>query len=148
MFSPESFLRRLCAVLPAPRRHTIVYFGVFASRHSLHREVVESAPGAPQRLLGCKGRWIDWADLLKRVWAWEVLACACGATRRVMAAVHAGPVAEKILKHLGLPTQLPVLAPARADPQGEFWETGPPDDYRQAPPPDEFDQRLAESEVE
>jgi hypothetical protein len=115
----------------------------------MHREVVQSAPGAQQRLPGCKGRWIDWADLLKRVWAWEVLACACGGTRQVMAAVQAGPIAEKILKHLRLPTQLPVPAPARADPQLELWQTGPPsDEYRQVPAPDEFDQRLAESEVE
>ena len=149
VFTPESFLRRLCAVLPAPRRHTIVYFGVFASRHSMHREVVQSAPGVQQRLLGCRGRWIDWADLLKRVWAWEVLACACGGTRRVMAAVHEGPIAQKILKHLGLAAELPLLAPARMDPQGELWETGPPDEeYRQVPAPDEFDQRLAESELE
>lgn len=35
-----------------------------------------------------------------------------------MAAVHEGPIAEKILNHLGLPTQLPVLAPAQTDPQG------------------------------
>jgi hypothetical protein len=66
-----------------------------------------------------------------------------------MAAVHAGPIAEKILKHLGLPTQLPVLAPARADAQGELWQTGPPaDEFCQAPAPDDFDQRLAECEVE
>lgn len=58
------------------------------------RAALESAPEGPKRL-GCRGRWIDWADLLKRVWTWEVLACACGATRRVMAAVQGGPVAEK-----------------------------------------------------
>jgi len=31
------------------------------------RWVIQSAPGARQWLLGCSGRWIDWADLLKRV---------------------------------------------------------------------------------
>ena len=122
---------------------------MFASRYATHREVVESAPGAQQRLLGCRGRWIEWADLLKRVWAWQVLACACGGTRRVMAAMHKGSIAEKILKQLGLPTHLPVLAPARANPQGELWGTGPrAKDDSQAQQPEEFDQRLAESEVE
>jgi hypothetical protein len=149
VFTPESFLRRLCAVLPVPRRHTIQYFGVFASRHALRREVVQSVPQAPQRLAGCGGRWIDWADLLKRVWAWEVLACACGATRRVTAAVNAGPIAEKILKHLGLPTELLKPEPARPEPQGEFWDTGPPPGgTSQVQAWEEFDQRLAESEVE
>ena len=66
-----------------------------------------------------------------------------------MAAVHAGPVATKILQHLGLPTALPQPEPARPDPQGEFWDTGPPnDEHCQVPAWNEFDQRLAESEVE
>jgi len=33
VFPVTSFLRRLCAVLPLPRRHTRVYHGVFASAH-------------------------------------------------------------------------------------------------------------------
>jgi hypothetical protein len=145
VFPVESFLRRLCAILPLPRHHTITYHGVFASAHGWRAEVVESVPKQPG--LCRKKRRIDWADLLKRVWAWEVLACACGGTRRVIAAIPAGPVAEKILKHLGLPTQAPKPAPVRVDAQRDFWETGPPvDELRQAQAPDDLDQRLAECE--
>ena len=68
--------------------------------------------------------------MLKRVWAWEVLACACGARRRIRAAVQAGPVSEKILRHLGLPTELPL------------------DERSQVQAENDIDQRLAESEVE
>ena len=58
-----------------------------------------------------------------------------------------GPAAEKILRHLGWPTELPAPAPARV--QRELWDTGPPrDEHSQAPAPDDFDQRWAESEVE
>jgi hypothetical protein len=148
VFSVTSFLRRLCAVMPLPRQHTVVYHGVFASAHLWRPEVIESVPKTePLTLCPRKMRRIDWADLLKRVWSWEVLACACGGTRRVIAAISKGPIAEKILKHLGLPTEPPVLGRARLDAQTEFWETGPPvDDLRQAPAPDDFDQRLAESE--
>jgi hypothetical protein len=148
VFPVQSFLRRLCAVLPLPRQHTIVYHGVFASAHAWRADVVESVPKPTQPgLCPRKKRWIDWADLLRRVWAWEVLACSCGGTRRLMATIPKGPIAEKILKHLKLPTVTPVLGRATLLAQTEFWETGPPaDDYRQAPAPNDFDQRLAECE--
>jgi len=107
VFPVESFLRRLCAVLPLPRHHTITYHGVFASAHRWRAEVVESVPKPQPPGLCPRQRWIAWADLLKRVFSWTVLACPCGATRRVIAVVPAGPIAEKILKHLGLPTEAP-----------------------------------------
>ena len=94
-------------------------------------------------------RWLPWADLLKRVFSWTVLACACGATRRVLAVIPAGPIAEKILTHLGLPTEAPALGRARPGAQQEFWDTGPPvGETSQAPAPSEYemDQRLAECE--
>ena len=84
---------------------------------------------------------------MRRVWAWQVLACQCGATRRVVAVIPAGPVANKILRHLGLPTAAPALGHARLSAQTELWDTGPPlDDLRQAQAYDDFDQRLAEHE--
>ena len=58
---------------------------------------------------------------------------------------------EKVLDNscMGLPTELPQPEAARPDPQGEFWDTGPPnDEHCQVPAWNEFDQRLAESEVE
>jgi Putative transposase len=146
VFPVESFLRRLCAVLPLPRHHTIVYHGVFASAHRWRPEVVESAPRPSQ--MCPRRRWLPWADLLKRVFSWTVLACACGATRRVLAVIPAGPIAEKILTHLGLPTEAPALGRARPGAQRELWDTGPPVDLGQAQAPSEdlMDQRLAECE--
>ncbi len=148
IFPVNSFLRRLVAILPLPRHHTLVYHGVFAAAHAWRAEVVESVP-KPQftRLCPRKKRWLDWADLLRRVWAWQVLACPCGATRRVVAVIPAGPVANKILRHLGLPTAAPALGHARLSAQTELWDTGPPlDDLHQAQAYDDFDQRLAEHE--
>jgi hypothetical protein len=150
VFPAVSFLRRLVAVMPPPRHHTITYHGVFASAHSWRAEVVESVPKSQHSgLCPRKKRWIDWSDLLKRVFAWEILACSCGGTRRVIAAIGAGPAAEKILKHLGLPTEAPKLERARLGAQTEFWQTGPPtDDDSQVQTASEcdFDQRLAEGE--
>ena len=87
-------------------------------------------------------RRIDWQTLLKRVFAYQVFNCACGGTRRVIAVIERGPVATRILKHLGLPFELPRLEPARTD-QGDLWPTGPPEHDGAPPPVDAVDQRSA-----
>jgi hypothetical protein len=66
-------------------------------------------------------------NIYTRVFLLELLACTCGGTRRVIASIEEGPPARKILKHLGLPDAVPVLAPARVD-ETETWPTGPPPD--------------------
>ncbi len=71
----------------------------------------------------------DWATLLKRVFAIEVLTCrAYGGERRVIAEIKEGPIARQILAHLGLPT-----APPRPG-QGNILATGPPAPDEPEPP--------------
>ena len=54
-----------------------------------------------------------WADLLRRTFAIDVLACPeCGGRLRLLATIEERAVVEKILRHLGLPVDTPV--PARA----------------------------------
>ena len=97
---------------------------------------------------GRRRRWIAWANLLRRVYLFDVLACVCGGRKKVIAAIREGPVARRILEHLGLPSTVPRPAPARDDPQGDLWPTGPPaEDVSQDSPPTEFDQRVPEFEV-
>jgi hypothetical protein len=53
-----------------------------------------------------------WADLLRRTFTIDVLACPeCGGRLRLLAIVGDPPVIEKILHHLGQPVEAP--APAR-----------------------------------
>jgi len=60
---------------------------------------------------------IDWASLLKRVFALDVLRCErCGGRRKLIALITQTPVAKKILVHLGLPAKAPASWPARAPP--------------------------------
>jgi hypothetical protein len=60
---------------------------------------------------------LDWAELLRRTFAIEVLECGrCGGKRRVLAHVT-GTGVEAILDHLGLPSRSPRLAPARGPPE-------------------------------
>ena len=62
-----------------------------------------------------------WADLRKRVFEIDALTCPyCGAKRKLIALLTDGQVVRKILAHLGLATEAPRLAPARAPPELDF----------------------------
>jgi hypothetical protein len=65
-----------------------------------------------------------WADLLRRTFAIDVLACPdCGGRRQLLATITDGRVIRRILRHLGLPTDAPEPAPAR--PSGWWSEVDP-----------------------
>jgi len=64
---------------------------------------------------------IDWASLLKRVFAVDVLRCVkCDGRRRVLAVVDEPAAVKKILEHIGLPSTPVTTAPARGPPQPSF----------------------------
>jgi len=124
--SPMTLLERLARLVPAPRLHLTRYFGALSNGARWRKQVVpKPSDSSTIPRLKRSGRWLDWASLLRRVFLAEVLACACGGTRRVIAQIEAGPTARTILRHLGLPDTGPELAPARLD-QADFWATGPP----------------------
>ena len=59
-----------------------------------------------------------WADLMRRAFGFDVLACPrCGGRLRLIALIDQASVIQQILGHLGLPTEIPALTPARAPPQ-------------------------------
>jgi len=59
-------------------------------------------------------RRLDWAKLLKRAWAIDVLVCPrCAGPMRLLALIDDERIARKILTHLGLPS--------RAPPRGRPW---------------------------
>ncbi|MBI3768678.1 MAG: hypothetical protein HY271_09315 [Deltaproteobacteria bacterium] len=63
------------------------------------------------------GRHFAWAELLRRIFEIDILACTCGGRLRFIATIEDPPVVERILRHLGLPTAMPELAPARPPPR-------------------------------
>lgn len=68
-------------------------------------------------------RRLDWAALMKRVYATDVLACArCGGRMRILAFLTDPHVVRAILEHLGLPSAAPPIPPARGPPQRELGE--------------------------
>lgn len=79
---------------------------------------VAEPPTRPQRLA--------WADLLRRVFAVDVLECPrCGARTRLLAAIHPPDATNAILECLGLPARARPLEAARRDEEApDPWETG------------------------
>jgi len=70
---------------------------------------------APSNSARSRSSRSTWAELLRRVFALDVLTCPhCGAPRRLIALLTAPPVVRKILAHLGHPTEPPRPAPARS----------------------------------
>ena len=89
-------------------------------RYDLPLSLLGPAPD-PETLLPIRERRLDWATLLKKVHAIDVLDCPrCPERLTVVAAISDPPVVRKILEHLDLPTTTPTMAPARAPPQQAF----------------------------
>jgi hypothetical protein len=145
-FEPSEFLEKLAAMIPRPpvlrsspateggRINLLIYHGAFAPRGLCHSDpvVVEDASTAAPEA-GAKPaayvrpRHFPWAELLRRVFAIDILACPdCGGRLRLLATIEGTPargfrragraVVEKILAHLGLPVDLPRPSPARIHP--------------------------------
>ena len=121
-FKPIAFVERLAALVPRPRVHSITYHGALAPGAAIRDHVVASPPSTRPRRAGCAAAACSakysWAELMKRVFAEDVLRCAhCGGRRRIIALITQADVICRILEHLGLPADPPPLAPARAPPQ-------------------------------
>ena len=78
-------------------------------------------PTAPSTSARSRSSRSTWAELLRRVFALDVLTCPhCGGPRRLIAQLTDPIVVRKILGHLGHPTEPPRPAPARSREQLDF----------------------------
>jgi hypothetical protein len=64
--------------------------------------------------IGACGARIPSADLLRRIYPEEVIACPCGGRRRVLATLDTPDAIEALLYHLSVPMQAPPAARARS----------------------------------
>jgi len=70
-----------------------------------------------------RSRRLPWADLLRRVFADDVLQCPCGGRRSVIAVVTDPALANMLVSALGVPSDPVTFAPARSPPQAELaWD--------------------------
>jgi len=130
-FTPTAFLERLAVLVPRPRVNLVLYHGLLAPRAAWRAEVVPgAAPGATttpsvdepasDMMRRRSARGASWADLMRRAFEVDVLACPrCGGRLRLIALIEASAVARRILTHLALPADVPPPALARAPPIGD-----------------------------
>ena len=121
---PLSLLWRLCAAVPPPRRHTVVYSGVLSSHAKWRSRVVPAPPApvpaaapaptaaapepthdttAPQHDATSKrpgrSRRRSRAELLARSFRHDATRCPCGGTLRLYALVQDPASIRRILRH-------------------------------------------------
>jgi hypothetical protein len=77
------------------------------------RDAPAASPGPPRS----PRRYLTWAELLRRIFEIDILACTCGGRLRFIATIEDPPVVARILRHLRLPTEAPGPAPARPPPR-------------------------------
>ena len=143
--TPLELLDRLSKLITPPRIHKHRYCGVLAPNAKLRKAVIETAgpSGATLQLLtearekmelshgappedNPQGRARQlaarcWAMLLARIYECLPLTCEkCGQPMGLIAFIMEPPVVEKILTHIGEPTEPPAVLPARAPPQVEM----------------------------
>jgi hypothetical protein len=63
-----------------------------------------------------RARYIQWAELLRRTFGFEIVCTRCKGPLRLIALIKFEDVAKKILTAMHLPTEVPELHPARPPP--------------------------------
>ncbi len=138
VFTPAELLARLVPLVPRPRVNLLLYHGVLAPNAPWRRAVVArageastEAPAAtspdteapvsdqpgPRR---ARPKYRAWAELMRRTFETDVLACPrCGGRMVVLATIEHASVIRRILTHLGLAAEAAEPLPARAPPADE-----------------------------
>ncbi len=132
VLDPMTFLSRLAAQVPPPRRHGLTYHGVLAPAASRRAEIVpghdenearhdrhartehnDTAPSAskPTRI---RPERYSWAELMRRAFEVDLLQCPCGGRRKVLSLVCDPAQIRRVLEHMGLQADPPERAPPRA----------------------------------
>jgi hypothetical protein len=151
LLTPVELLDLLAQLVTPPRLHKHRYCGVLAPNAALREAVTASAgpAGATLQLLEHARRQMGmsgsppaepelpsplsslrraaarcWALLLVRIYECLPLRCPkCGEPMRIIAFVLDRPQFERILAHIGEPSQPPAGLPARSPPQREFGQS-------------------------
>ena len=150
IFEPQDLLAKLAALVPAPRVHLVRFHGILGPAAAWRALIIPAgAASAPVAITECAAAQCDsivsaesvdagatewaeqksaalrrnysWAQLMKRVFAIDVLQCdRCGGVMRIIAAIHPPDTTRKILDCLGLPSRAPPLTPAVREPASLF----------------------------
>jgi len=162
---PLALLRRLASLVPPPGSHDTAYFGIFAAHSADRRRFVRAKRVDPEECRGHAGldeheeeistipasvdpdpeaaaeaipeHYVRWADLLRKVFDIDVLACPCGGRRKVVDLVSEPEEIRKTLDRLGLKTEPLEPSKARLPPQDEMFHPRSLCDGVDPPAPDD-----------
>ena len=134
IFERLELIEKLAALVPAPRFNLVRYSGVLAPSAAWRPLVIPAEPaadfnshpgctakkhftsdtGKSHKKVGCRPRRYAWAELLKRVFSVDVLACdRCGGRMKILCAINPPDAIREILDCLGLPSKPPPISPAK-----------------------------------
>lgn len=126
IYEPLDFVAKLAALVPRPHTNLVVYHGVLSPHAGWRKRVVayarqpdaiEPAAAAATESRAPKRKRRQWAELMRRAFGYELLSCGkCGGQMVLLACIIQRAVVDKILKHLGLPSEPPRAAKAHASP--------------------------------
>jgi hypothetical protein len=129
IFDPLDLIGKLAALVPPPRFNLVRYHGILAPAARWRARIVPVEPREGNDSWGCPGcseakkggqgnrqnntgkihpRNYSWAELMKRVFGFDVLKCdSCGGRMRILCAINPPAAIKKILDCLGLPSRPP-----------------------------------------
>ena len=132
IFTPEQYIKRLIGLIPAPRQNMIRYYGVFGARHRNRKEIVARVPKGKSEKKKVKVYRTPWADLLRRVFEYEVSYCEyCGGKLKHIASITSYKAIDKILNHVNISTQRINPISPRPPPENLFSNQYIEDDFNQ-----------------
>jgi hypothetical protein len=140
VFTPQELLARFVPLVPWPRINLLLYHGVLAPNAPWRPAVVarDEGEGAPvpaganppgmsigestaggRKRQPVRPRYRTWAELMRRAFEADVLACPrCGGRMAVLVTIEDPGVIHCILTHLGLSTEAGEPLGGRAPPEG------------------------------
>jgi hypothetical protein len=126
VMEPVAFLRRLVGIIPASKHRAKLRALVPTDIDAPPKAACGGSLGASttsSTAPSSRVRRLPWADLLRRVFADDVLQCPCGGRRSVVAIVTDSALANTLLTALGVPSDAVTFAPARSPPQVDLpWD--------------------------
>ena len=132
VFRPMEFIEKLVAIIPRPRAHQVLYHGLLAPHAKRRAEIIlfaearrrgdrRESNSATEKSREIRRRRLSWSELMRRVFAIDVLRCdGCGGSRTIIAAITRPEAIRAILTCLGIPTAAKRQHPPRAPPQSEL----------------------------
>jgi hypothetical protein len=128
VYEPLDLIAKLAALVPRPHKKLVLYHGVLAANAAWRPKVIAcgrrspvdaetAASTEPVAPVAPRHTRRQWAELMRRAFGYHLLLCPdCGGRMALLACVIERSAVRKILGHLGLPTEPPAMANARASP--------------------------------